>query len=151
MRLDHKIFEIVREESEGLSRIHESNSSVLKELGPLMDSFVHIGGDEVNLDCWKKTESIEKWMKDRNWDASRTMKYFMLRVHDIVTSLGKEMIAWEEVFASCGKSLDKSVILQVWLSAKHAIKFVEAGHRVIFDPYPTWYLVSCTEIGVLIV
>jgi len=38
------------------------------------DNFVHLGGDEVNTDCWSKTPSVAAWLKARNMSADDLAK-----------------------------------------------------------------------------
>lgn len=32
-------------------------------------NMIHLGGDEVNTDCWTKTPSVAKWLQDHNMTA----------------------------------------------------------------------------------
>jgi len=29
------------------------------------DNYLHLGGDEVNIDCWKSNPNIAKWMQEQ--------------------------------------------------------------------------------------
>ena len=33
---------------------------------------MHLGGDEVNTNCWTSTPAVESWMKERNYSADDT-------------------------------------------------------------------------------
>eukprot|EP01083_Nonionella_stella_P201423 736924_1 len=109
-----------------------------------MDDHMHLGGDEVNTNCWTKTPSIETWMQQQGYTPIQALQYFDERVIDIANSNGKTVIDWDEVFSNFEKTLDpKKVIIQVWHSGNSLLPSVVAGgFRGIFSPDPNWYLDS---------
>ena len=56
------------------------------------DTFMHLGGDEVNTDCWDKTPSVATWMTDQGIDADGAYAYFVKKVAAIATSKGKRPV-----------------------------------------------------------
>jgi len=108
------------------------------------DDHIHLGGDEVNTDCWTKTQSIENWMSMMNFTALQALQYFDERVIDIANSSAKTVIDWDEVYSNFASTLDPSkVVIQVWHSGDSLLPDVVAdGFRGIFSPDPHWYLDS---------
>ena len=50
-------------------KIYTVLSNIYKDMADLFQSdMFHMGGDEVNMKCWKETESITKWLVDKGWD-----------------------------------------------------------------------------------
>ena len=78
------------------------------------DRMVHVGGDEVSLSCWSKSDSIAQWMKDHNMtDPVELYEYFETRLLRIVESIGKTPIVWQEVFNE-NLTLTPNTIVDVW-------------------------------------
>jgi hexosaminidase len=78
------------------------------------DDFVHVGGDEVNFDCWKKSDKISKWMKEHNMtDTVELYEYFETRLLRIVDTVGKTPIVWQEVF-NLNLTIPENAIVDVW-------------------------------------
>ncbi|XP_072942799.1 beta-hexosaminidase subunit beta-like [Epargyreus clarus] len=108
----------------------------VQELFP--DKFLHVGGDEVNLNCWNSNPELVKYMKDNNVTAEGLHALFMGNVFPLL-SYNKTSIVWQEVFDEY-VPLSKETVIQVWksLPAIEMIKVLLAGHRVLFSS--EWYL-----------
>jgi hexosaminidase len=122
-------------------------TSLLKEItggqrgsGMFFDDLLHLGGDEVNTDCWSNTSSIASWMKSQGYTADQAYMYFVNRAHQIALSFGRDPVAWEEVFNHFGTQLDKRSIIHIWLSHATLAKVVAAGYRGILSNSDVWYL-----------
>ncbi len=62
------------------------------------DKYVHLGGDEVSLDCWKSNPFIGEVMQ--SWglvDYSKLQSYFIVRNLHIVRNLSKKSIGTLQV------------------------------------------------------
>jgi len=107
-----------------------------------IDDHIHLGGDEVNANCYDKTPSIVSWMNMMNFTSTQAVGYFDERVIDIANKAGKTVIDWDEVFSAFGDSLDPTkTIIQVWHSGNSLMPdVVKAGFRAIYSPDPIWYL-----------
>ncbi|CAG9813344.1 unnamed protein product [Phaedon cochleariae] len=78
------------------------------------DQYIHLGGDEVDFDCWESNANISKFMKKENiTDYKGLESYFVQRVINIVDALKAKSIVWEEVFEN-GVKLPTETIVQVW-------------------------------------
>lgn len=104
--------------------------------GIFFDNYFHMGGDEVNTNCWTTTQHVIDWMKQKNFTDHDTYKYFVKKVHEMVLKNQRHGIFWEEVWLNFGTNLDKSTIIQTWLNKKTMKSVVENGYHVIIsDPY----------------
>lgn len=72
----------------------------LSELFP--DLYLHLGGDEVKYGCWNESASIKAWMQEHGLAAGdfySLEQLFFEKVGGFVTAqLGRQVVAWEEVF-----------------------------------------------------
>ncbi|XP_065187725.1 uncharacterized protein LOC135818301 [Sycon ciliatum] len=108
--------------------------------GLFTDDYFHLGGDEVYTTCWSKSDSIRKWMAQKNFSIDDTYKYFIAVTHAMARRLGRKSIHWEEVFNHFGGSLDRDTIFQAWLSHETAAKIVAKGYQCILSNQDAWYL-----------
>jgi hexosaminidase len=94
-------------------------SDVLKELSALTPGpYLHIGGDESN--------------------ATKLPAYihFENRVQQIVRTLGKTAIGWDEI----SKADLKGGVVQYWSNAQNALRGVQKGAKVIMSPASYAYM-----------
>ncbi len=83
-------------------------NAVLKELVALApDTYFHLGGDEVNTDCWTNTPAIVAWMAAQNppLTADTTYEYFVSKVDQMALDLNRVPVRWEEVWKHFGTQL----------------------------------------------
>lgn len=108
------------------------------------DQYIHIGGDEVNKDCWKSSPAINDFMNQmaiKDYDGLED--YFMQRLVKIVEKLNKSYIVWQEVFDD-GVILHKDAVVHVWKGnflaewEKELLNVTSTGYRVIVSS--PWYL-----------
>ena len=64
------------------------------------DAHFHVGGDEVDFACWQSSPLIAAWMSAHGMAGNFTMleSYYVQRVLDLVQSLGKTPVGWQEIF-----------------------------------------------------
>lgn len=73
--------------------------------GLFPDDFVHLGGDEVNTDCWTSTPSVAAWLKKMNFTGDQGYAYFVNRAAGIAFAQERQVIQWVEVWEHFGKNL----------------------------------------------
>ena len=56
------------------------------------DEHLHIGGDEVRRKCWTENDKVKAWMKEHNFGDEDLESYWMGRIQNISTALGKLFI-----------------------------------------------------------
>ncbi|XP_008558028.1 chitooligosaccharidolytic beta-N-acetylglucosaminidase [Microplitis demolitor] len=137
------------------NRVYEVLESLYKDL---MDDFkpvvFHMGGDEVNINCWNSSESIRKFVSKKGWslDASGFVKLWLLfqqRAYDKLKLAG----GGEEVKAVLWTSkltdennieyLDPDkYIIQIWTAAYDDTisRLLQNDFQVIFSNYDALYL-----------
>lgn len=126
---------------------YKTMSKLIDELGRVFpDKYLHIGGDEVETDCWKSNPKINSWLKTKNMtnDYRGLSKFYVRRLYDLVAHHNKTMQVWQEVFDD-GTNLPKDTIVQVWkyINDKPAYTaelnaVVRAGYKAILSS--CWYL-----------
>lgn len=109
--------------------------------GLFPDNMLHLGGDEVNTDCWKNTPAVADWMKQQGFSTNDAYLYFVNRSQTIARQQGRDVVGWEEIWNYFGTKLDKSTIIHQWLpGSTSAQQAAAAGYRVLFSPDGPWYL-----------
>lgn len=112
------------------------------------DQYIHLGGDEVNFDCWKSNPNITEFMEKNNitGDYSKLEEVYITKLIDLVAHLPTKnrYLVWQEVFDN-GVNIAKDTIVHVWKSENVPIgwkrelnKVTEAGFKTILSS--CWYL-----------
>jgi hexosaminidase len=95
------------------------------------DDYVHIGGDEVDLTQWRRSETIQKFIRNHALrDEHGLQTYFNKRVQVLLAKHHKKMIGWDEILAS---DLPAEVAVQVWRGTGSLADAVRTGHRGIYS------------------
>ncbi|KAL5079784.1 hypothetical protein RYX36_008205 [Vicia faba] len=100
----------------------------------------HLGGDEVNTDCWTNTSRVNKWLQNQNMTANDAYEYFVLKAQNIALSKNWTPVNWEETFNSFATKLHPQTIVHNWWSSVVCPKVVAKGLRCIFSNQRVWYL-----------
>ncbi|KAG8645113.1 hypothetical protein MANES_10G037700v8 [Manihot esculenta] len=100
----------------------------------------HLGGDEVNTDCWLFTSHIKQWIRDRNFTTKDAYEYFVLKAQEIAISKGWTPVNWEETFNAFASKLHPKTVVHNWLGGGVCAKAVAKGFRCIFSNQEFWYL-----------
>ncbi|OWF52376.1 beta-hexosaminidase subunit beta-like [Mizuhopecten yessoensis] len=137
------------------NKTYDFLETLFKEvMGLFEDAYIHTGGDEVPLDCWRTNPGIQQLVRklDNSWKTRETGKpltakawnYFVNRVTSMVKRIGEErgtkkrVIMWNEAFRN-GLKIPNDSIIQVWFgNSKEVEKVIEKGHNVIYSE--CWYL-----------
>ena len=107
------------------------------------DKFIHLGGDEVDINCWEKDLEISAWLASRRFTLDDGYAYFVKSVADIAIKQGRRPIQWSEVYDHFKRDLDPSTIVHVWKSITNVSEVAENGYDLIVNVgYTTgsWYL-----------
>jgi hexosaminidase len=114
---------------------------LFKELSTVFeDQYLHIGGDEVRYKCWTTNPNIWKWMEAHNitGDYAQLEQYYETKLLNLVGSLGKSYVVWEEIFDN-GLQVKNDTVIEVWKSNQQVVaKVTAAGLRAIYST--CWYL-----------
>jgi hexosaminidase len=111
-------------------------------LGEVMDLFpgqyIHVGGDEVPKDNWKKCEKCQARIKAENLkNEDELQSYFIKRIEKFVESKGKTLIGWDEILEG---GLAEGAAVMSWRGATGGIAAANAGHDVVMSPTTHVYI-----------
>ncbi|XP_075977690.1 beta-hexosaminidase subunit beta-like [Anticarsia gemmatalis] len=131
----------------GLGPMDPTNNMTYKLIGELFkevqgifpDKYFHVGGDEVEFNCWNSNTDIVNFMTRHNMtNPAELHAYFMNLVIPLLGE-GSKPIVWQEVFDE-GVPLSKDAIVQVWKGneVQEMIQILSAGRKLIFSS--AWYL-----------
>ena len=117
---------------------------VLDEVMELFPSqVIHIGGDEVSFDMWRKSSDVKKYMKEHDIKTlSDFQLYFTNRMSDYIASKGRKMMGWSDIggnphdntagVADSGTSLAEGSVIQFWMGDLAQIEDAAArGYDVV--------------------
>ena len=107
--------------------------TVLTEVAEMFPGpYIHIGGDEAPKDRWKKHALDQKRIIDENLkDEHELQSYFIKRIENILSKLGKRLIGWDEILEG---GLAPDAIVQSWRGMDGGIIAANAKHEVIMSP-----------------
>ena len=116
--------------NENTFRFLEDVISEVVELFP--GKYIHIGGDEVPKDRWKKCSQCQERIKAEGLkDENELQSYFIKRIEKFVNSKGKTIIGWDEILEG---GLPPEATVQSWHGVQGAIDAAKLGHDVIVSP-----------------
>ena len=114
---------------------------VLTEVAELFPSqYIHIGGDEVNKDEWKKCLKCQTSIrKNKLKDEHELQSYFNLRIEQFLSNKGKKLMGWDEIVEG---GISSSSTVMWWRNwAPHTIRdAAKNGNNVIVTPDFEYYL-----------
>jgi len=110
--------------------------------------YMHIGGDEVDVRCWKESASLQEWARAQgNLTESDLFAGFVNKTVKHVRSLGKIPISWQGVIDSGvlpeEYNIDHGSVVQPWkcwsgLAVRASNSAVKSNHPVVMSS--CWYL-----------
>ena len=136
-------------------KVYEILEGLYKDL---LDSFdpdiFHMGGDEINMNCWSSSSAMKNWITSKGLNSShetytKLWKNFQGRAYNLLTKAngGKEIpaILWTSELMSEQNidSLDrKKYIIQIWSNKHDGVikRLLDRNFRVIFTNYDALYL-----------
>lgn len=107
--------------------------NVLKEVAELFPSqFIHLGGDEAKKNYWENCPNCKKRMNDEGLSTLEELQsYFIKRTSDIIKSLGKKVLGWDEILEG---GLAEGATVFSWQGVEAGIECANKGHDVIMCP-----------------
>ncbi|KAJ2504954.1 Glucosamine-6-phosphate isomerase (Glucosamine-6-phosphate deaminase) (GNPDA) (GlcN6P deaminase) [Coemansia sp. RSA 2052] len=116
--------------------------TIISEYAKLFpDNVFHLGGDEVNRNCWKEDPDVQKYLAAHpGEDVESLLVNFYTKVHDHLATTGKTAYTWEETLFHSKYVPNNSTILQVWIDQASVQKAVAQGYRVVSSSYESYYL-----------
>lgn len=111
--------------------------------GLFPDDFFHIGGDEVQFDCWMHSAAISAFMAKQGWapdSYDKLYMYFVQKSHAIASGFGRSAVVWEEVWNHFGTQLPKDTVVEIWKAHDVLVNVTAHGYRGILANSNDWYL-----------
>ena len=115
--------------------------NVLLEVMEIFPSeYIHIGGDEANMDSWRKCPLCQKRMKQEGLaDVKELQSYLIHRMEKFLNEHGRQLLGWDEILEG---GLAPRATVMSWRGKEGGIKAAKAGHDVIMTPGGFCYLDS---------
>lgn len=106
---------------------------VLTEVMDLFPSkYIHIGGDEVPKDAWKKSAFCQKLIKKLKLkDEEELQSYFIQHIEKFVNTKGRSIIGWDEILEG---GLSPNATVMSWRGEAGGIAAAKQSHDVIMTP-----------------
>ncbi|KAI8318037.1 glycoside hydrolase family 20 protein, partial [Martensiomyces pterosporus] len=105
------------------------------------DKLFHLGGDEVNRNCWKEDPDVQAYLAAHpGEDVESLLANFYTKVHDHLETTGKEGFSWEETLVHSKYVPKNSTVIQVWMDESSVKTAVEKGYRVVSSAHDYLYL-----------
>ncbi|CAH6787558.1 beta-hexosaminidase subunit beta [Phodopus roborovskii] len=106
------------------------------------DEYIHLGGDEVDFECWSSNPKIQNFMKKKGFgnDFTKLESFYIKKILDIIKSLKKGSIVWQEVFDD-KVELQPDTVVEVWKGENYLEELREvtsSGYKAILSA--PWYL-----------
>ncbi len=97
--------------------------------------YIHIGGDEVPVDNWKKCPKCQAIMRQDGFtNETQLESYFVRRVEKIVNAHHRRLIGWSEIRQG---GLASSATIMDWVGG--AVEAAASGHDVVMSPLADCY------------
>jgi hexosaminidase len=112
---------------------------VLEEVLDLFPStFIHIGGDEVPKDEWRRSATAQARMRDLGLrDEDQLQSWVVGQFAEFLHSRGRRLVGWDEILEG---GLPAGTTVMSWRGVEGGIAAAEAGHDVIMAPESDTYL-----------
>ncbi|KAJ2896137.1 Glucosamine-6-phosphate isomerase (Glucosamine-6-phosphate deaminase) (GNPDA) (GlcN6P deaminase) [Coemansia aciculifera] len=105
------------------------------------DNVFHLGGDEVNLECWKDDPDVSTYLAANPEESVESLLVnFYAKLYSAVSAQNKTGMAWEETLFRTGYAPPKKTIIQSWIDQASIPKTVAKGYRSIASPASAYYL-----------
>jgi hexosaminidase len=132
-----------------LNQTYELISKLWAELAEVFpDKYMHLGGDEVDQECWNSNEGVRAFMAAHKLsNADALQKYHGKRMIELTKAHGRQAVVWQEMFDSNALELDSpDTVVHVWKGGwKEELQRVTAkGFRALVST--SWYL-NLNEYG----
>ncbi|KAG6456375.1 hypothetical protein O3G_MSEX009696 [Manduca sexta] len=103
------------------------------------DKYFHVGGDEVELDCWESNTELREYMTQHDMtSATQLHSLFMANVIPLLGNNAKAIV-WQEVYDE-DVTLSNGTLIHVWKDndINEMISILRDGHQLIYSS--AWYL-----------
>ena len=125
--------------------------NIRKLIAEIMEMFpnskyIHIGGDEAEINEWACCKDCLQYMKDHDIDGVRKLyTHFTKLVTDMVLEMGRTPIVWEGFPKDGNESISRDVLVIAWESFYHmSYDLVDEGFDIINASWKPVYITPQT-------
>ncbi|MGD1103824.1 MAG: beta-N-acetylhexosaminidase [Terriglobia bacterium] len=132
------IVELTQPLCAGNDKLYAMYQDILGEVMDLFPSpFIHVGGDEVPKDAWKRCSRCQARIKAEGLkDEEELQSYFMRRMEKIIEAKGRRLIGWDEILEG---GLAPGALVMSWRGTTGGVAAAQMGHDVVMTPNPYTY------------
>ena len=131
----------------GKETSYEFTKNVLAEVADLFPSkYIHIGGDEVNIQSWKECSLCQKTIKKNNLkDEHELQSFFNRNIEAFLETKGKKLMGWDEIVQG---GLSENTTMMWWRNwaPKMRDKAANNGNNMIITPCFEYYFDAKHEV-----
>uniref|UniRef100_A0AAR2LID2 Beta-hexosaminidase subunit alpha n=1 Tax=Pygocentrus nattereri TaxID=42514 RepID=A0AAR2LID2_PYGNA len=128
-----------------LSSTYQFLNGLFKEVTSVFpDSYLHLGGDEVDFTCWRSNPNVQAFMAKMGFgsDYTKLESYYMENIVNITAALNKTSIVWQDVF-DYRERIPMDTVLEIWKGVPADYRaelgrITLAGYRVLLSA--PWYI-----------
>jgi hexosaminidase len=108
-------------------------ANILSEVASMFpNAYVHIGGDEVPKEAWRKSTFVHALMQRehlKTYDA--VQGYFERRMERALSRVGRRMVGWDEILDG---GVTRTATVMSWRGDAGGIKAAKRGNDVVMSP-----------------
>ncbi|XP_069564829.1 beta-hexosaminidase subunit alpha isoform X1 [Brachyistius frenatus] len=128
-----------------LPSTYQFMATLFKEVSLVFpDSYIHLGGDEVNFSCWKSNPDVRAFMQKMGFglDFTKLEAFYMENIVNITSALNRTSVVWQDVF-DYHERIPKDTVLHIWKGEPASYqdelsRITKAGMRVLLAA--PWYI-----------
>jgi len=126
----------------GLPQTYKFIETVIEEVSDLFPSkFIHVGGDEVDVNSWMESPAVEKLMNEERLNGTMQVQaHFLGKVQKMIKKKGKIVGGWDEVSHGGGIDKEGGTLMFAWQKPEIGIALAEEGYDVVMTPGQAYYL-----------
>jgi hexosaminidase len=111
----------------------EFMQNVLTEVMELFPSdYIHIGGDEANIEHWKKSEEMQALKKELGLkNEAELHSWFIGQMDSFLSRHDRRLVGWDEILQG---GLAPGATVMSWRGQQGGITAANAGHDVVMAP-----------------
>jgi hexosaminidase len=108
-------------------------ADVLTEVMAIFPSeYIHVGGDEVDMDYWNNCADCKAMMKKNNLATGHKLQaHLMERMEKFLNAHGRKMIGWDDILVG---GLSPNVTVMSWRGTDGGIAAAKSGHDAVMSP-----------------
>ena len=124
----------------GKETSYEFTKNILSEIAELFPSeYIHIGGDEVNIQSWKECPLCQKAIKDNHLKNEHELQSFFNReIEAFLKTKDKRMMGWDEIVEG-GLSDDTTMMWWRNWAPEMLTKSADNGNDIVMTPCFEYY------------